>query len=70
MKEERMNLKDKIIEIVGSTDYITAKDIVKVLSGNYFKSPAYIYGYLSALADIGVIKRVEKSKTVVFYKLL
>ena len=62
-------LKDEIIGILKEKDYVSGRDIVKALNGAYSKSPAFIYGYLSALADMGAIKKIVKGKTVAFYKL-
>ena len=63
------NLKDAIQEILKGKEYMSGSDVVKALNGDYSKSPAYIYGYLSALADMGVIKKTAKTKTLIFYKL-
>ncbi len=62
-------LKNEIIGILKEKEFVSGSDVVKALNGDYFKSPAYVYGYLSALADLGVIKKIVKSRTVVFYRL-
>ena len=63
------NLKDRIIEILKLNGRVTGTEIVKALDGKFYKSPSYVYGYLNALADNGIIKVHKISKTTFLFYL-
>ena len=62
-----ISLTEKILNILKFNSYITGYEIIKSLDKSYYKSPGYLYGFLNALSENGIIKVKKVSKTTFLF---